>query len=98
MARVQLKDSGVLFDEEQHTYLLKDKYLSGITGMLQRQFFPDEFEGIPKATLDAAAQYGTDCLYSSKEGRCYKQHRDICQMECNNCEKYIKRTYDKQNN
>ena len=61
MARVQLKDSGVLFDEEQHTYLLKDKYLSGITGMLQRQFFPDEFEGIPKATLDAAAQYGTDC-------------------------------------
>ena len=61
MARVQLKDSGVLFDEEQHTYLLNDKYLSGITGMLQRQFFPDEFEGIPKATLDAAAQYGTDC-------------------------------------
>ena len=61
MARVQLKDSGVLFDEEQHTYLLKDKYLSGITAMLQRQFFPDEFEGIPKATLDAAAQYGTDC-------------------------------------
>ena len=44
MARVKLKDSGVLFDEENHTYLLGDKYLSGITGMLQRQFFPNEFE------------------------------------------------------
>ncbi len=67
MARVQLKDSGVLFDEEQHTYLLKDKYLSGITGMLQRQFFPDEFEGISKAVLDAAAQYGTDIHRSCED-------------------------------
>lgn len=67
MARVQLKDSGVLFDEEQHTYLLNDKYLSGITGMLQRQFFPDEFEGISKAVLDAAAQYGTDIHRSCED-------------------------------
>ena len=59
MARVQLKDSGVLFDEEQHTYLLKDKYLSGITPVLQRQFFPNEFEGIPQYIVDQAAQYGT---------------------------------------
>lgn len=52
-----------------------------------------------KVLLDIdVPQHGTDCLYSSKEGRCYKQHRDICQMECNNCEEYIKRTYDKQNN
>ena len=43
-------------------------------------------------------QYGTDCLFSSKEGHCYKLHRNICQMECNNCEQYIKRTYDKQSN
>ena len=67
MARVQLKDSGVLFDEEQHTYLLKDKYLSGITGMLQRQFFPDEFEGIPKAILDASAQYGVETHRSCED-------------------------------
>ena len=67
MARVQLKDSGVLFDEEQHTYLLKDKYLSGITGMLQRQFFPDEFEGIPKAVLDASAQYGVETHRSCED-------------------------------
>lgn len=67
MARVILKDSGVLFDEEQHTYLLGDKYLSGITGMLQRQFFPNEFEGIPKDVIDAAAQYGTDVHHSCED-------------------------------
>jgi len=67
MARVKLKDSGVLFDEEQHTYLLGDKYLSGITGTLQRQFFPNEFEGIPKDVIDAAAQYGTDVHHSCED-------------------------------
>lgn len=67
MAKVKLKDSGVLFDEEQHTYLLGDKYLSGITGTLQRQFFPNEFEGIPKDVIDAAAQYGTDVHHSCED-------------------------------
>lgn len=67
MARVKLKDSGVLFDEENHTYLLGDKYLSGITGMLQRQFFPNEFEGIPKDVIDLAAQYGTDVHHSCED-------------------------------
>lgn len=65
--RIELKDSGILFDEVAHTYLLGDKYLSGITGMLQRQFFPTEFEGIPKDVLDAAAQYGTDVHKSCED-------------------------------
>ena len=67
MGRVQLTDSGVLFDEEQHTYLLKDKYLSGITGMLQRQFFPNEFEGIPQYIVDQAAEYGTSVHQSCED-------------------------------
>ena len=67
MARVKLKDSGVLFDEENHTYLLGDKYLSGITGMLQRQMYSHEFEGIPKDVIDAAAQYGTDVHHSCED-------------------------------
>ena len=67
MARVKLKDSGVLFDEENHTYLLGDKYLSGITGMLQRQMYSNEFEGIPKDVIDAAAQYGTDVHHSCED-------------------------------
>lgn len=65
--RIELKDSGVLFDEEKHTYLLGDKYLSGITGMLQRQFFPNEFEGIPQYIVDAAAEYGTEVHRSCED-------------------------------
>ena len=57
--KIQLKDSGVIFNAEGHTYLLGDKFLSGITPVLQRQFFPTEFEGIPKHIVDAAAEYGT---------------------------------------
>ena len=57
--RIELKDSGVIFNAEDHTYLLGDKFLSGITSVLQRQFFPTEFEGIPKYIVDAAAEYGT---------------------------------------
>ena len=64
--RVELKDSGIIFNEQDHTYLLGEKYLSGITTMLQRQFFPKEFEGIPKHIVDAAAAYGTD-VHSSCE-------------------------------
>lgn len=59
MKRIELKDSGVIFNAEDHTYLLGDKILSGITAVLQRQFFPTEFEGIPKHIVDAAAEYGT---------------------------------------
>ena len=65
--RIELKDSGVLFDEENHTYLLGDKYLSGITSLLQKQFFPNEFEGIPKDVLDEAAAYGTDVHHSCED-------------------------------
>ena len=64
--RIELKDSGVFFNEEAHEYWLGDKRLSGITGMLQRQLFPDEFDGISEATLNAAAEYGTG-VHSSIE-------------------------------
>ena len=58
--RIELRDSGVLFNKELHEYWLGDKQLSGITGMLQRQLFPDEFEGIPEVMLQEAARYGTE--------------------------------------
>lgn len=56
----QLKDSGVVFLPEPHEYWLRDKQLSGITGMLQRQLFPNEFDGIPQSRIEEAANYGTD--------------------------------------
>lgn len=59
MAKVQLKDSQVKFDEANHTYELNGKYLSGITGMLSRQLFKDEYKGVNEEVLMAAAQYGT---------------------------------------
>ena len=58
--RIELKDSGVLFNKELHEYWLGNKQQSGITGMLQRQLFPNEFDGIPEAMLQEAAQYGTE--------------------------------------
>ena len=58
--RIELSDSGVLFNKELHEYWLGNKQLSGITGMLQRQLFPDEFEGIPEAMIQEAARYGTE--------------------------------------
>ncbi len=39
MKRIELKNSGVIFNEEAHTYHLNGKELSGITGMLSRQLF-----------------------------------------------------------
>lgn len=59
--RIELKQCSVVFNEEDHSYYLpeKDKYLSGITGMLERQLFPDTYAGIPEAILEQSAKYGT---------------------------------------
>ncbi|ADY37614.1 hypothetical protein Bacsa_3086 [Phocaeicola salanitronis DSM 18170] len=65
--RIELKESGVLFNEEEHSYLLDGKELSGITGMLQRQLFPDEFDGIPKYLIQGAADYGAGVHLSCED-------------------------------
>lgn len=57
---IQLNDSGVLFNREEHTYELNGKFLSGITEMLQRQLFPEEFDGAPEEAIQQAALYGTE--------------------------------------
>lgn len=56
--RIDLQESGVIFDEDEHTYELNGKYLSGITEMLQRQLFPNEYDGIPMAIIKKAGEYG----------------------------------------
>jgi hypothetical protein len=58
--RIELTDSDVLFNKERHEYWRGDKQLSGITGMLQRQLFPDEFNNVPEEALKEAARYGTE--------------------------------------
>ena len=58
--RIELEDSGVLFNKERHEYWLENRQLSGITGMLQRQLFPNEFNNVPEEALKEAARYGTE--------------------------------------
>ena len=62
MARLELKLSGVIFKEDTHQYFRESdgKELSGITGLIQRQLFPTEFDSVPKHILEQAANYGTD--------------------------------------
>lgn len=56
---IELKDSKVIYCEQDHTYKLGDKFLSGITGMLSRQLFPEEYKDVDQETLNKAAEYGT---------------------------------------
>ena len=58
--RIELKQCSVVFNEQDHTYYLpeKDRYLSGITGMLERQLFPDTYDGVDENILLQAANYG----------------------------------------
>lgn len=65
--RTELNNSGVVFNAEAHTYHLDGKELSGITGMLQRQLFPNEFDGISEYIIDQAAAYGTSVHQSIED-------------------------------
>ena len=55
----ELIQSAVVFDEEQHTYTLGDKQLSGITTIIKQLVFPDMYKGISQAVLNKAAERGT---------------------------------------
>ncbi|MGN1218908.1 MAG: PD-(D/E)XK nuclease family protein [Phocaeicola sp.] len=56
---IELVKSSVVFNEENHTYFLGDKQLSGITGMIKRQLFPDKYKEVPQHILERAAERGT---------------------------------------
>ena len=56
---IQLQDCGVSFDAEAHRYFLNGVELSGITGLLHKHIFPDQYKDIPQFVLDRAAERGT---------------------------------------
>lgn len=56
--RIELKHSDVIFNEDDHTYFLNGKQLSGITSLLDRQLFSDIYAGISEEILIQAAEYG----------------------------------------
>lgn len=60
MARIHLNDSGVVFNKEEHTYSLNGRMLSGITAMIQKYLFPDEYNNIPQRVIELAGSYGTE--------------------------------------
>ena len=59
MRRIELNFiDGLVFQEDEHRYFLNGKELSGVTGVITRQLYPNAFDGIPKKVLEASAEYG----------------------------------------
>lgn len=65
MVTMNLKESPVLFDPEQHTYTLNGNQLSGVTPIIA-WLFPNTYQGIPQSVLNKAAEYGS-LVHSSCE-------------------------------
>lgn len=56
---MNLYQSPVVFNPENHTYTLNGKSLSGITSLIKRHICPDKYKDIPLAVLNKAAERGT---------------------------------------
>lgn len=81
-----MKQSNVIFDPINHTYTTPEgKSLSGITGMIGRQLFPNKYSAVPEGVLKKAAEKGTaihedcrnidewDSFPQTHEGSLYKE-------------------------
>ena len=70
MNKQELRNAGIRFDSVPHTYtrLSDGKQLQGVTTMIQKLLYPDEFAAIDPDTLAAKARYGT------------RRHREIQDM------------------
>lgn len=60
MNRENLKISSVLFNEEQHTYTIDDRELSGVTSLLKRKIFQDLYSNVPEVVLNRKRTQGSD--------------------------------------
>jgi len=58
MKEKDLKQSGVLFDEETHIYTFDGKRLYGVTPIV-KWMYPETYNDVPEATLQTAAARGT---------------------------------------
>lgn len=57
--KIYLNDCGVVFREEDHSYWLSEKQLSGLTGVIGKHLFPDKYSNVPEAVLRNAAERGS---------------------------------------
>ena len=53
-----LKESGVVFNEKDHTYFLGEKQLQGITSTLVHRVYPHEYDNVSQEKLMERAEYG----------------------------------------
>ena len=53
-----LKESGVVFNENDHTYFLGDKQLQGITSTLVHRVYPHDYDNVSQEKLNERAEYG----------------------------------------
>lgn len=85
---MKLIKSQVVFNPDEHTYMLGDKELSGITSVIGRQLFPDKYRDVPEDVLRKAAERGTmihsicelvddmGITHDSDEAQGYKELKD----------------------
>lgn len=85
---MELIKSQVVFNPNEHTYMLGDKELSGITSVISRQLFPDKYRDVPEDVLRKAAERGTmihsicelvddmGITHDSDEAQGYKELKD----------------------
>lgn len=57
---IELINSGVIFNEEAHTYHLDGKELHGITKFISQYICPTKYQNIPESVLKKAAQRGSE--------------------------------------
>ena len=53
-----LKESGVVFNESDHTYFLGDKQIQGITSTLVHRVYPHDYDNVSQEKLNERADYG----------------------------------------
>jgi hypothetical protein len=53
-----LKESGVVFNEQDHTYFLGKKQLQGITSTLVHRVYPHDYDNVSQDKLNERAEYG----------------------------------------
>lgn len=58
MKEKELKQSGVVYNEIEHTYTLNGVQLHGITDVIRRHLFPHAYDDVPAAVLANAAERG----------------------------------------
>lgn len=89
-----MKQSNVIFDAINHTYTTPEGViLSGITGMIGRQLFPNKYSAVPEGVLQKAADRGSliheDCRNIDEWGSFPQTHEGSLYRELQIKEEFV---------